>query len=158
MFYEIFKQSSVYSLDERDAIAALVPETYRLHAGKIVFEGEKTDLVALLKSRKDDFVIKAQMESMGRDITIGRAVDQHQWAHLIDSKLGGLYIAQRFIEETPMQLPVKDAENVSLQSMYYTLALFFMGGKATGMCNRVSPQLVTNVAQGGAWGEVFVYE
>jgi uncharacterized circularly permuted ATP-grasp superfamily protein len=150
--------ADLFDKTEHEAIAALVPETYRLNTGKVAFEGSQTDLITLLKSRKNDFVIKAQMESMGRDITIGRTIRQQQWEQLIDLKLGGLYIAQRFIEEAPLQLPFKNAEIISLQPMYYTLTLFLLGGKAVGMCNRVSPHLVTNVGQGGAWGEVFVYE
>jgi hypothetical protein len=147
-----------FDADEHEAIRALVPETYRLRDQEVEFENEKVDLVRLLKERKDDFLIKAQMESMGRDIVIGRDVDSQRWDDIIDKKLGGMFVAQRFIEEKPIELLDPSLETDSTISMYYTLALFFMGGRITGMFNRVSPKLVTNVAQGGAYQEVFIYE
>lgn len=150
--------AGMFSAQEHAAIAALVPETYRLRPGIVKFEGDAVDLATLLKRRKDDFLIKAQMESMGRDIVIGRTVSDAQWEAIIAQRMGGKFVAQRFIEEVPLMLPDPEAPELAMRSMNYTLALFFLGGQIKGMCNRVSPSLVTNIGAGGAWNDVFIYD
>lgn len=143
---------------EHAAIARLVPETYRLAEGRVRFEGETTDLRRLLLGNKDDFLIKAQMESMGRDIVIGREVSDEQWRAHLEATIGGPYVAQRFIEEKPLELHAPGETPGPIVPLHYTLALLILGGEPVGMFNRVSPELVTNVARGGAFGEVIVYE
>lgn len=143
---------------EHAAIARLVPETYRLEEGKVPFEGDVVDLRRLLLQRKDDFLIKAQMESMGRDIVIGREVSDDRWRAHLDATIGGPHVAQRFVEETPLELHAPGEAPGPIVPLHYTLALLILGGEPVGMFNRVSPQLVTNVARGGAFGEVIVYE
>jgi hypothetical protein len=153
---EAFKDH--FTQDEHAAIAGLVPETYRLAEGKVRFEGDTVDLRHLLLERKNDFLVKAQMESMGRDIVIGREVSDDRWRAHLDTAIGGLHVAQRFIEETPMELHAPGEAPGPIVPLHYTLALFILGGEPVGMLNRVSPDLVTNVARGGAAGEVIVYE
>jgi hypothetical protein len=146
-----------FSADEHAAIARLVPPTYRVRDTAVEFEGERTNLLTLLRTRQKDFVIKAQMESMGRDITIGAQVSAEAWDRKLQFCTDGPYIAQQFVEEQALALP-DPGDLTRTQQNFYTLALFFMGGEIQGMYNRVSPQLVTNVAQGGAIQNVIVYE
>jgi hypothetical protein len=146
-----------FTKDEHRAIKELVPETYRVRDENIIFEGEKINLLQLLKSRKKDFVIKAQMESMGRDILIGLTATKDEWEDKICKSVDGMYVAQRFIEEEPLQIPDPNDPDI-LKDMNYTLALFFMGGEPQGMFNRVSTGLVTNVAQRGAMQNVIIYD
>lgn len=153
---EAFKD--YFTPDEHAAIARLVPETYRLAEGKVRFEGDVVDLRRLLLERKDDFLVKAQMESMGRDIVIGREVSDDRWRVHLDATMGGPYVAQRFIEEKPLELHAPGEVPGPIVPLHYTLALLILGGEPVGMFNRVSPNLVTNVARGGASGEVIVYE
>lgn len=148
----------MFSTEEASAVEALVPATYRLAPGQVMFEGERHDLIPLLRRRKDDFMVKAQMECMGRGITIGRTTSQAQWDDLIDRQQGGMFVAQRFIETPTMLVPDPKSDGITLKPMHYTLGLFLLGGKAQGMCNRVAPGLITNVGQGGAFGDVFIYE
>jgi hypothetical protein len=135
----------------------LVPETYRLRDEPVVFEGERVNLPQLLRGRQRDFIIKAQMESMGRDILIGREASPAEWESKLAAALDGPYVAQRFVEERPLELfdPEEPGRPIA---MHYTLALFFLGGAVQGMYNRVSPGYVTNVARGGARQDVIVVE
>jgi uncharacterized circularly permuted ATP-grasp superfamily protein len=146
-----------FSAAEHAAFARLVPPTYRVRDRIVEFEGERTSLMTLLRKRQSEFVIKAQMESMGRDITIGAKVSADEWERKLRSALDGPYIAQQFVEANPLTLP-DPADLSRTQANFYTLALSFMGGEIQGIWNRVSPQLVTNVAQGGAVQNVVVYD
>jgi len=146
---------STLSQEEQQAIDALVPETFRLRPGKVRFEGQMVDLKHLLRLRKDDFVIKAQMEDCGRDIHIGRTMLQDDWENLFDEKCHKLYIAQRFIAEEPLRIPQRGGD---ISSMYYTLGLFFMGGVPMGLSSRISPRMISNLSQGGLVQDVLIVE
>jgi hypothetical protein len=149
--------ASYFSPEEHAAISRLVPRTYRVRDHVVTFEGQRTNLLTLLRKRQKDFVIKAQMESMGRDIVIGAQVTPEEWEKKLSASLNGPYVAQQFVEERPLNLPDPKDFTRTVEN-FYTLELWFMGGEIQGMGNRVSPQLVTNVAKGGAVQNVIVFE
>lgn len=146
--------ADLFSADELGAIARLVPETYHLRSRTVVHRGERTDLTSLLVKRKDDFVIKAQMESRGRDIMIGREVDPSTWERKVRETEGGMYVAQVFVPTHPHRIPRADGDPIALNA---TLAIFLFSGESQGLYSRLAPSLVTNVARGGAWQEVLIH-
>jgi uncharacterized circularly permuted ATP-grasp superfamily protein len=148
--------AELFTAEQRKAIELLVPPTFRMRDGEVVFDGQKTELRALLLARKNDFVIKAQMESMGRDVLIGRDAAPDAWAAKIASAWGGPYIAQELVAAKPVEM-INPANLDETVPMNYTLALFVIGGQSKGMFNRISPGFITNVAQGGARQDVVVY-
>lgn len=143
-----------FSEQEKQAIKKLVPPTYRMKNTDVLFNGDTVNLTKLLKAHKNDFIIKAQMESMGREIYFGKNMSDKEWHNLIKRTLDKMYIAQQFIESKLSSIynPLSTNED----KMYYTLALSIVGGKIKGLFNRLSNNMVTNVAQGGAVQNVLV--
>lgn len=134
-----------FSEHERRVIHALVPPTYRMRDSTIQFQGESHNLLSLLRARKDNFLIKAQMESMGRDIVIGQGVSAQQWEERIENTLNGPYIAQEFIP-AKKQLTF-DPTSASFDEVNTVSAIWMTYGKAQGMLNRITPSLVANGAR-----------
>lgn len=145
-----------FDADELQAISRLIPETYRLRSQWVSFEGERADLLNLVRSRKDEFVIKGQMANSGSDVTVGRQTSTAQWEAKINASEGGPYVVQKYIHGKMQHL--RDAHDQNQEvSMNGTLAMCLIGGKASGMDNRLSPDFVTNCARGAVTQNVLVY-
>jgi hypothetical protein len=145
-----------FDADELRAIEDLIPETYKLRDQWVSFEGERANLQTLIRSRKDDFVIKGQMANSGSDVTVGRQTSGAQWREKINSSLEGPYVVQKYVHGKVQHL--RDANNQNQPvSMNGTLAMCLIGGKPSGMDNRLSPDFVTNCARGAVTQNVLVY-
>jgi hypothetical protein len=145
-----------FDAEELAAVEDLVPETFRLRDEIVEFEGEKTSLLPLLRSRKDDLVIKGQMANSGNDVTIGHQTSAAAWEAKIRASLGGLYVVQKYVAgKTQALRDLSSPEQIV--TMNGTLAMCLIGGKACGMDNRLSTAFVTNCARGGVTQNVLVY-
>lgn len=148
--------SSLFSQEQRQAIEAIVPPTYRLRTQQVTYMGETEDLLSLLKRRKDDFVIKKQIANDGRDIWVGHQMQQDEWEAGLREAMGGLYVAQRMLPGSKQRLPTDDADGARIY--HGTLGMAMVNGKAIGMYHRISPRYVTNLNQGGGKQNILVYD
>lgn len=147
--------AGLFSSEQRRAIDALVPPTYRMRPQRVSYRGETDDLLSLLLRRKDEFVIKKQIANDGRDIWVGHQIPQPEWEAGVRQAMGGLYIAQRMLPGSEQQLP---AGNGEARIYHGTLGMAMVGGKAIGMYHRISTRYVTNLNQGGGKQNVLIYD
>lgn len=134
------KFANIFTKEELEFILKHIPHTQRL--------SPKTyDPFA---RQNEQYVLKPANDGRGQGVVIGCEVSNDAWKDLIAKCLGGDYIIQEHIE--PLRLPVVYANNrdeVMVQEMYHTGAIFVLNGKASGFLSRVSTNRITNVGVEG---------
>lgn len=136
----------LFSEDELRAIDQLIPETFIISNSTVTFQNEKLNLIKMLKSQKDSFVIKAQMGREGRDVIIGHQTSKEEWEREVDASIDAQVIAQRLVTPRKYQIGKPDG---TYELMNHSLGMYMMAGKAKGMVNRVSPDSIVNISRGG---------
>lgn len=135
---------------EREAIERFVPWTRILQPGTTTIEGLEVNLRDLLLANQDEFVLKAAVSYGGRDVALGRAVDEETWGQLVDEHIkSGDWVAQRIVDLPEAMFPRVEDGDVRLRSLNVNVNPFVFGGAYAGSYTRVSGDDVINVAAGG---------
>lgn len=138
------------TLEQRNALQTLCPKTFVLLSGS----SKLNATIAELKANKDNYVIKSSMDTRARGIYIGKLCDTSMWDDLLNKAIDGPYIVQEYIASR--QENVLIPESVESVMMNTTLAMYLIGGKASGLLCRSSPQLTTNFYASGVFRPAFV--
>lgn len=88
------------------------------------------------------YVIKSVQDTRGRGVYIGRNILSDEWENLANNTVDAPYIIQEYVDckKTNVLSPLNKQE-----SMYSTLGMFILQGKATGILVRSSQNEITNV-------------
>jgi hypothetical protein len=130
--------ASVLSQEDKDLIKRIVPVTRKVSRMSPVEIEECIE-------RKDQFVLKASLDTRGRNVTVGLDCDSGGWREKIKNARADSatnYIVQEY---APPELSGGPGEKLHTSQAYYMLK-----GKPVGVLTRVSPFCVTNVGKGGA--------
>ncbi|MBK8257501.1 MAG: glutathionylspermidine synthase family protein [Polyangiaceae bacterium] len=77
-----------FSVRAQDLIREIIPVTFRLESAH----------PAMVRSRREDWVLKSDYGAEGDEVVIGRQCTQAQWEESLDHARRGKWIAQRFFE------------------------------------------------------------
>ncbi|KAF2069419.1 hypothetical protein CYY_009266 [Polysphondylium violaceum] len=132
-----------FTNDQIAAIRSLILPTYVLKSQDQEFLMLKESFIKL----KDEYVIKGSCDARGKSIFIGKTTDQDQWNALIEKCVDGPYIIQSFIKSSEsMVVCPRSKKEVSMKT---TIAMFMVGGRASGILCRSSPSLIQNMMSNG---------
>jgi hypothetical protein len=126
--------------EDRLFVQRHVPWSRRLGECFTVFQDGRTDLIPLLRARREEFVIKSPSDGSAKNVTIGREVTASDWLAAIDAGLShGGYIVQQYVEHPVTIQPVLTEDGFDLTGFRWNLATFLIDGCAAGSCFRGLP-------------------
>lgn len=141
--------ASMFTAEERDAIARHVPWTRAVRPGNcIALDGSISDLMTYATEQQRHLVLKPNDRTRGEGVLIGPEAEPAQWqAELATAVQGGNHVIQEFIPLPEVDMPFGNPPRV--MRMKHGIDAFVFGGKFAGYMCRASLDTVINVGYRG---------
>jgi hypothetical protein len=152
------RYAGLFSSDEREAIAAHVPWTRQVRAGKSDYYGEEIDLLEFINERRDRLVLKPNDDYGGHGIYIGWNIDEIGWDEAIHNALGnGDYLVQERVPTAREVFPALTADGeINFVEQLVDLDPMLFNGKVGSAFTRLSSNELANVTAGGGMVPTFL--
>lgn len=99
-------QKGKFSPEENALILKSIPWTSFVENKKAIFKNKEIDLTELLKTNKEQFVIKASRGYQGKDVFIGKFSNDSEWNEALETALkSGAFIVQEFSDSLGFSAP-----------------------------------------------------
>jgi hypothetical protein len=129
-----------FSTEDNKFILDHIPWTAILNDKHVIYNEEKHDLLTLLKSKKDQFVIKPATGSQGKGISIGKFLSPDEWATALkNARATKNYIVQEFCDPKKLLAPAGDEQWVPFSIIW---GAFAFGDTYGGTWVRMSNTLI----------------
>jgi len=153
---------SLFTGEERAAIAAHVPWTRRVRAGHTLRGGETVDLPDFIRKNRDRLVMKPNDEYGGKGVFIGWEMTDTAWEQALAQALRESYVVQQKVElqrEEFPELSTQDgAPRLGFRDLVVDLDPFVFEGEVEGFLTRLSGTSLANVTSGGGQVPAFLVE
>ena len=153
---------SLFTGEERAAIAAHVPWTRRVRAGHTLRGGEKVDLPDFIRKNRDRLVMKPNDEYGGKGVFIGWEMTDTAWEQALAQALRESYVVQQKVElqreEFPELSTQGGAPRLGFRDLVVDLDPFVFEGEVEGFLTRLSGTSLANVTSGGGQVPAFLVE
>jgi hypothetical protein len=117
-----------------------VPWTVKFDRSEVDWQGERVQLMTMMKENKDQLVLKKVVSMRAMDVVIGKDVSAVQWAQSIDDVMGSseeaLWIVQQFCQPDPV-LVADVANDVVAHNIVW--GTFGFSDQYGGVFNRAIP-------------------
>jgi hypothetical protein len=152
------RYAGLFSSDEREAIAAHVPWTRQVRAGKSDYHGDEIDLLEFINERRDRLVLKPNDDYGGHGIYIGWNIDEIGWDEAMHNALGnGDYLVQERVPTAREVFPALTANGkINFIEQLVDLDPMLFNGKVGSAFTRLSSNELANVTAGGGMVPTFV--
>lgn len=145
------------SHEERAAVDRHLPWTRILREGKTQHAGRNVDLVELVSTQKDDFVLKPADGWGGADIVMGAECGASAWGDALARAMQGRYVVQQRIVSEAEPYPVIENGSLSLVEHHVDIHPYLWADSVPyGMGSRASRSAVTNFKLGASVLPAFV--
>lgn len=151
------EDSNHFDAAERATIRAYVPWSRELARGRVSYQGESVDLVDMLLSRREGFVLKHARSAGGEGVHLGRYTERALWSQLVAKAItAGGWLAQEYCESRPY-LYEHDGQGPKLHNLVWGLFAFgdTFGGAFLRMMPRNCGDGIINSACGASEGLMF---
>jgi hypothetical protein len=144
------RNARLFSPEEQQAVAALIPWTRLVEERKTVVEGQPVDLVPWIAEFKNRLVLKPNDDYGGAGVVLGWTAEDQEWQAAIQRALAEPYIVQQrvTIPEEPYPSLV-DGKLAVLDRMQDTAPFVVNGQGVEGCLTRLSTAALLNVTAGG---------
>lgn len=152
------RYARLFSSEEREAIAAHVPWTRQVRAGKSDYYGKEIDLLKFINERRDRLVLKPNDDYGGHGIYIGWNIDEIGWDEAVRSALGnGDYLVQERVPTAREVFPaLTDDDEINFVEQLVDLDPMLFNGKVGSAFTRLSSNELANVTAGGGMVPTFL--
>jgi hypothetical protein len=142
----------VLTEEERQAVERHIPKTYLLTPGQVVTEDGLVDTVSMVKSMKDDIILKPRSDYRGNGVMSGRDMDRAEFDSVVDELSStGKYIAQQRIESMKIDIPVlTPGAPAAVHPMNLSGGIYFSDSDFRGIFPRVARGDIINAAKKAA--------
>jgi hypothetical protein len=151
---------SLFTAEERAAIAAHVPWTRRVRNGHTLRNGERIDLPVFIRGHRSELVMKPNDEYGGKGVFIGWEMSDTAWEEALAQALKEPYVIQQKVElqrEPFPELTVRDGKAaVGFRDLVVDLDPFVFEGEVEGFLTRLSGTSLANVTSGGGQVPAFL--
>ena len=135
---------------ERQIIAAHIPWTRRVADRKTVHAGRSVDLLAHIRDRREQFVLKPNDDYGGKGIVLGWTVDQSEWEQALHTATSEPYVVQQRINIPSEPFPsLVEGKLHVIDRMLDTNPYGCHGQFMDGCLTRISTAALLNVTAGG---------
>jgi hypothetical protein len=149
--------ASLFSEDERAAIAQHVPWTRRVRPDTTEWRGREVDLLELIGGERERWVLKPNDDFGGRGVVLGWESSERAFRQALDEARHSPMIVQERVDPITMSAPTFDGALVE-EDLYFDLCPFVFSGRVGGVMTRFSSSPLTNVSAGGCVGSLRVVE
>jgi len=156
------RHASLFSAEERELIRRHIPWTAVVEERSVSRDGTTTDLIGLLRTARDRFVIKPNDEYGGTGVTLGWETSESDWEAAIARALAERdrgWVAQERIAVRREGFPVCDRDaprGARTRDMLVDFAPYIFRGRLAGFLTRLSATGLANVTSGGGQVPAFV--
>ena len=149
---------TLFSSDEQQTIAAHVPWTRKVRAGKSDYYGDEIDLLEFIDARRDRLVLKPNDDYGGHGIYIGWNIDEIGWDEAIHNALAdGDYLVQERVPTAREMFPALTPDDkIQFVEQLVDLDPLLFKGKVGSAFTRLSSNELANVTAGGGMVPTFV--
>ncbi|WP_437736330.1 hypothetical protein [Sorangium sp. So ce1335] len=140
--------SGLFSPEQRDAIAAHVPWTRRVKAGRTAWRGREVDLVELILCEQESFVLKPNDDYGGKGVLLGWQTPPDVWREAVRGAEEQRAIVQERSRARTARMPTF-RDGIVDEEVYFDLCPFVFAGRMEGAMVRLSASAVSNVSAGG---------
>jgi len=156
------RHAALFSAEERELIRRHIPWTAVVEERSVSRDGTRTDLIPLLRTARDRFVIKPNDEYGGTGVTLGWETSESDWDAAIARALAERdrgWVAQERIAVRREGFPVCDdgaPRGARTRDMLVDFAPYIFRGRLAGFLTRLSATGLANVTSGGGQVPAFV--
>jgi uncharacterized circularly permuted ATP-grasp superfamily protein len=151
--------ADLFTDDERALVRASVPWTRVVRDTRVRRNASVVDLLELLRTEREQFVLKPNDEYGGSGVTLGWETPADAWDAAIDRAIGGTagtWVAQERIAIRREVFPVCDHNQPIERDMLVDFAPYLFRGRLSGFLTRLSATGLANVTSGGGQVPAFV--
>ncbi len=138
-----------FTPEEREAVRRHVPWTRRVADTGATFEGHEADLLELLRTQRERFVLKPNDDYGGKGVVVGWEGSAGDWDRALEEALRGDYVAQERVAVARAQFPAVVDGRLEFRELSVDMDPFIVDGAADGFLTRVSGATLLNVTAGG---------
>jgi hypothetical protein len=153
---------SLFTEEERTAIAAHVPWTRRVRPGHTTRRGQKIDLPEFIRKNRDRLVMKPNDEYGGKGVFIGWEMTDPAWEQALAQALREPYVVQQKVELQREEFPELSTQggkpHLTFRDLVVDLDPFVFEGEVEGFLTRLSGTSLANVTSGGGQVPAFLVE
>ncbi len=147
------RNDALFSFGERDLIRKHVPWTRVVADVRTSHHGEPVELLAFLRSERENLVLKPSDEYGGSGVTLGWESSEAAWDTSIEKAMTasqGCWIVQERIPIRREVFPwIQQDGGVEFRDMLVDFAPYLFRGKVSGFLTRLSATGLANVTSGG---------
>jgi uncharacterized circularly permuted ATP-grasp superfamily protein len=147
------RNDTLFSFAERELIRKHVPWTRVVADVRTSYHGDPIELLAFLRSQRENLVLKPSDEYGGSGVTLGWESSESAWDAAIEKAIvaaQGCWIVQERIPIRRELFPwVQPNGEVEFRDMLVDFAPYLFRGKVSGFLTRLSATGLANVTSGG---------
>jgi uncharacterized circularly permuted ATP-grasp superfamily protein len=147
------RNDALFSFDERELIRKHVPWTRVVADVRTAHYDKPVELLAFLRSERENLVLKPSDEYGGSGVTLGWESSESAWDAVIEKAMAatqGCWIVQERIPIRREVFPWVQADGkVDFRDMLVDFAPYLFRGKLCGFLTRLSATGLANVTSGG---------
>jgi hypothetical protein len=149
--------SHYFTEKETKYIKKYVPWTRRFDESVTLSpEGEEIILKNYVLGKRESLVLKPCWGAGGYQVLVGKSTPELKWRETFEEHQGDpTWIVQEFMEIPEIKIPVIKKNKIVVESRYFNLSPYCIGGKYVGVLGRTSGKDVINIAAGGGILPVF---
>jgi hypothetical protein len=119
-------------------------------------EGEEINLRTYVLSKREELVMKPSWGAGGYHVMVGKSTPEHTWKETFEEYQGDpTWVVQEYTEIPEIKIPVIKKNKIVIESKYFNLSPYCIGGKYVGVLGRTSDKDVINISAGGGILPVF---
>ena len=147
-----------FTPEELAAIRRSVPWTRRVADRRTDYNGRTVDLLELISTNRDSFVLKPNDDYGGHGVYLGPHLNEREWEKAVAIAIEGDYVVQQAIKLQTEEFPIFTESDWSFQPMFVDTNPFLFCGEACGAMVRLSDSPIVNVTSGGGETGFFIIE
>lgn len=156
------RNASLFSNQERAAIAAHIPWTRLVRDERTARGGREMSLLELARVDREQLVLKPNDDYGGKGVLLGWEVAEGPWVAALNAALSdppGSWVVQERIPIRREVFPQFDAEgHVTMPEVLVDFAPYLFRGRMSGFLTRLSATGLANVTSGGGQVPAFVVD
>ena len=142
--------SAMFATTEHQAIADHIPWTRVVEERKTVLDGQPINMIAHVRSHKEQFVLKPNDDYGGKGIVLGWTVDQSTWERAVELALSVPYVVQQRISLPNEAFPSVVNGTLEVKDrLVDTNPYVVFSEYVQGCLTRISTDELVNVTAGG---------
>jgi hypothetical protein len=151
------KYAGLFDAHELAAIRKHVPWTRYVEPSTTIFENRELDLLSLIRSERERFVLKPNDDYGGHGVFLGWETEADQWEQEIALAVERSYVVQERAEVDKIAIPAF-SDHVTLEEMFVDFNPFLFQNEVEGGLVRLSASSLLNVTSGGGQTALLVLE